>query len=135
MVGDLKNGRTVHSLARLLCLYRVNLRYVSPDTLRMPDSVKEYVTKRGISQVCDVICVARRYDAVHAHSPFYNSESPAQFVLNPAILQEEFSSLADSLPDTDVLYVTRIQRERFATQEEYDQVREADTMKTPPVGC
>ena len=57
MVGDLKNGRTVHSLARLLCLYRVNLRYVSPDVLRMPDSVKEYVKEKGISQVCDVIRV------------------------------------------------------------------------------
>ena len=36
MVGDLKNGRTVHSLAKLLCLYNVTLRYVSPAALRMP---------------------------------------------------------------------------------------------------
>ena len=51
MIGDLKNGRTVHSLARLLCLYRVTLRYISPPSLRMPDSVKEYVRQRGIVQV------------------------------------------------------------------------------------
>ena len=51
MVGDLKNGRTVHSLAKLLCLYEVTLRYVSPAALRMPDSVKEYVKKKGIQQV------------------------------------------------------------------------------------
>merc|ERR1719318_1613801 len=37
MVGDLKNGRTVHSLARLLTRYRnIKLQYVSPDSLRMP---------------------------------------------------------------------------------------------------
>lgn len=51
MVGDLKNGRTVHSLAKLLCLYDVTLRYVSPTALRMPDSVKEYVRQKGIHQV------------------------------------------------------------------------------------
>lgn len=53
MVGDLKNGRTVHSLAKLLCLYDVTLRYVSPAALRMPDSVKDYVRKKGIHQVSD----------------------------------------------------------------------------------
>ena len=52
MVGDLKNGRTVHSLARLLTLYRVNLQYVSPDSLPMPENVQSYVHKRGIPQVC-----------------------------------------------------------------------------------
>ncbi|XP_078362371.1 multifunctional protein CAD-like isoform X2 [Oculina patagonica] len=85
MVGDLKNGRTVHSLAKLLCLYNVTLRYVSPAALRMPDSVKEYVRSKGIQQ-------------------------------------EEFLNLMDALRDTDVLYVTRIQRERFDNQEEYDRV-------------
>lgn len=52
MVGDLKHGRTVHSLARLLSLYRVNLKYVSPSSLRMPDEVKQYVAERKIVQVC-----------------------------------------------------------------------------------
>ena len=51
MVGDLKNGRTVHSLAKLLCLYDVTLRYVSPAALSMPESVKEYVRRKGIHQV------------------------------------------------------------------------------------
>lgn len=37
MVGDLKHGRTVHSLAQLLALYRVTLRYVSPSSLAMPE--------------------------------------------------------------------------------------------------
>lgn len=51
MVGDLKNGRTVHSLARLLCCYRVSLRYVSPEGLEMPADVKDYVHSRNVRQV------------------------------------------------------------------------------------
>ncbi|XP_050452238.1 CAD protein [Cataglyphis hispanica] len=85
MVGDLKHGRTVHSLARLLTLYNVELRYVSPPGLGMPDHIVNYVAERQISQ-------------------------------------EKFSTLEDALPDTDVLYMTRIQRERFVTQEEYHQM-------------
>lgn len=85
MVGDLKHGRTVHSLARLLTLYNVELRYVCPPGLGMPDHVVNYVAERGIPQ-------------------------------------EKFSTLEAALPDTDVLYMTRIQRERFTTQEEYRQV-------------
>ena len=51
MVGDLKHGRTVHSLARLLTLYKVNLCYVSPDSLKMPHDVVEHVKEKGIKQV------------------------------------------------------------------------------------
>lgn len=85
MVGDLKNGRTVHSLARLLTLYRVNLQYVSPPSLQMPDKIKTYVAKRNI-------------------------------------LQQEFTTIEEALPNTDVLYMTRIQKERFANTEEYNKV-------------
>ncbi|XP_050730692.1 CAD protein-like isoform X2 [Eriocheir sinensis] len=83
MVGDLKHGRTVHSLARLLTLYNVQLRYVSPPGLGMPDYIIQYATSQGIHQ-------------------------------------EEFSSLEAALPDTDVLYMTRIQKERFGTLEDYE---------------
>ncbi|XP_062823095.1 LOW QUALITY PROTEIN: CAD protein [Anolis carolinensis] len=83
MVGDLKHGRTVHSLARLLTLYRVSLRYVSPANLRMPSDIFHFVASKGIKQ-------------------------------------EEFESIEEALPDTDVLYVTRIQKERFATVQEYE---------------
>lgn len=51
MVGDLKNGRTVHSLARLLALYRVNLRYVAPSQLQMPKDIQEYLRSCNIPQV------------------------------------------------------------------------------------
>ena len=51
MVGDLKHGRTVHSLAKLLTLYRVRLCYVSPPSLEMPEEVTKYVNNKGIAQV------------------------------------------------------------------------------------
>ncbi|XP_059141957.1 CAD protein-like isoform X2 [Physella acuta] len=82
LAGDLKNGRTVHSLARLLTLYKVNLRYVGVPGLEMPKDILELVTKRGISQ------------------KFY-------------------TNLEEALPDTDVLYMTRIQQERFDSIEAY----------------
>ncbi|PBC26011.1 CAD protein [Apis cerana cerana] len=85
MVGDLKHGRTVHSLARLLTLYNVELRYVCPSGLGMPDHVVKYVSDHGIRQ-------------------------------------DNFTTLEEALPDTDVLYMTRIQEERFASQEEYKRV-------------
>lgn len=85
MVGDLKHGRTVHSLARLLTLYNVELRYVNPPGLDMPNHVINYVAERGIPQ-------------------------------------DKFSTLEEALPDTDVLYMTRIQSERFATQEQYNKM-------------
>ncbi|PKU33585.1 cad protein [Limosa lapponica baueri] len=85
MVGDLKHGRTVHSLARLLTQYRVNLRYVTPPGLRMPPDITSFVASKGIKQ-------------------------------------EEFGSIEEALPDTDVLYMTRIQKERFRLPEEYEAV-------------
>jgi len=51
MVGDLKNGRTTHSLARLLTRYTCNIRYVAPAGLSMPQEIVDYVTAKGIPQV------------------------------------------------------------------------------------
>ena len=51
MVGDLKHGRTVHSLVRLLTLYKCNIRYVAPQNLGMPQEIREFVASKGISQV------------------------------------------------------------------------------------
>ena len=51
MVGDLKHGRTVHSLARILTMYEgVQLRYVTPLNLEMPQDVVEFVKSRGVQQ-------------------------------------------------------------------------------------
>jgi len=50
MLGDLKHGRTVHSLSRLLSLYDVRLNYVSPDILRMPSEIIQEIEEKGIPQ-------------------------------------------------------------------------------------
>ena len=88
MLGDLKYGRTVHSLARLLSLFKVRINYVSPDILRMPREVMGEVGEKRIPQA-------------------------------------EFSSLTNVLPETDVLYVTRVQKERFEDPAEYEKVKGA----------
>ena len=88
MLGDLKYGRTVHSLARLLSLFKVKINYVSPEILRMPKEVMEEVAGKGIPQA-------------------------------------EFRSLEEILPETDVLYVTRVQKERFEDPAEYEKVKGA----------
>lgn len=89
LVGDLKNGRTVHSLVRLLSLYQVTLNYVTPAKLAMPEEVQTEIGKRGITQ--------------YAHSALRD----------------------DVLARTDVLYVTRIQKERFASEAEYEAVKDS----------
>lgn len=83
MLGDLKYGRTVHSLAKLASLFNVKLNYVSPDSLRMPSEL--------ISQI--------------------------------GVPQTECTDLHDVLAETDVLYVTRIQKERFIDDAHYDAVK------------
>ncbi len=98
MLGDLKYGRTVHSLARLLSLYEVKINYVSPEILRMPEEVMNEVGQKMIKQ-------------------------------------SEFDSLEKVLPETDVLYVTRVQKERFADPADYEKVKgayviDAATMKS-----
>eukprot|EP01135_Chromosphaera_perkinsii_P003843 Nk52_evm1s258 gene=Nk52_evmTU1s258 len=85
--GDLKHGRTCHSLVQLLCLYNVKLQYVaaSPD-LEMPEEVCSFVERRGVPQ-------------------------------------RKCASLREAMAESDVLYVTRIQRERFGSEEEYEAVK------------
>jgi aspartate carbamoyltransferase len=48
MVGDLKNGRTVHALVELLSLYQIRLYFVSPNTLRMPGEITSHFKQKGI---------------------------------------------------------------------------------------
>ncbi len=88
MLGDLKYGRTVHSLSRLLSLYNAKLNYVSPEILRMPPEIIAELEAKGIRQA-------------------------------------EHNALDKVLPETDVLYVTRVQRERFESEEVYNSVKGA----------
>jgi len=84
LMGDLRYGRTVHSLAYALSLYNVNLTLVSPELLRMRREVSD-----AIKQRINIV---------------------------------ECAAVEDVLPETDVLYVTRIQEERFPDPAEYAKV-------------
>ena len=87
MVGDLRYGRTVHSLCKLLCLFDfVQVVLVSPDALRMPPEIIEELRCTG------------------------------QTVL-------ESDKLEESIAHVDIVYSTRIQEERFSSQEEADLYR------------
>jgi aspartate carbamoyltransferase len=88
MLGDLKYGRTVHSLSRLLSIYNVRLNYVSPEILRMPPEIIEELNEQNITQA-------------------------------------EYNSLDSILANTDVLYVTRVQKERFSDLADYESVKDA----------
>jgi aspartate carbamoyltransferase catalytic subunit len=100
LAGDLRYGRTVHSLAYALSLYDINLYLVSPSLLRMRKEVLEEVSGR--------------------------------------IKVQESESLSGIIPHIDVLYMTRIQKERFGSLEDYEKVRgsyrltSADLTKTKP---
>lgn len=113
MVGDLKHGRTVHSLACLLTQYRVSLRYVAPPGLCMPPDVWAFVASRGTKQVRprEALGDRVRQADLALHSPRLG-----------LALQEKFESIEAALPDTDVLYMTRIQKERFSSAQEYEAV-------------
>ena len=85
LLGDLKHGRTVHSLATLIARNypSARLRFVSPAQLAMPQEIKDQVAACGCTFT-------------------------------------EHQDLEQIISDTDVLYVTRVQKERFASVEEYE---------------
>ena len=98
MVGDLLNGRTIHSLSRLLALYKnVHVNLVSPSLLKLPEGLKNTLQKRGLTI-------------------------------------QEYEKLDEVLEQTDVLYVTRVQKERFTDLDMYEQLKHkyiitSDTLK------
>jgi len=87
MVGDLKYGRTVHSLTKLLSRYNVDFYFVSPEILRMPADLVSEVKARGRNA-------------------------------------EEVQDVHKVINQVDVLYVTRVQKERFTDLAVYDQVKD-----------
>jgi aspartate carbamoyltransferase catalytic subunit len=88
--GDLKFGRTVHSLIKALARYSgVRFALISPEELRAPEYVrKEVLEKTG--------------------TPFFETED-----------------LANAMPSLDVLYMTRVQRERFFNEEDYIRLKDS----------
>jgi len=108
MVGDLRNGRTVHSLARLLARCqggflegrKLVLRYCpASKSLGMPEGVRKYVES-----------FAGRSD---------KGENEI------SVVQEDMYDLSEAVNGSDVLYVTRIQKERFEDEDEYRAVKGA----------
>ncbi len=89
MVGDLKYGRTVHSLLMSLSKYNPTFHFIAPKELEMPLEYKAYCKERGV-----------RY-----------------------IEQQDFTS--DTIADADIIYMTRVQRERFTDLMEYERVKDA----------
>ena len=90
LCGDLKFGRTVHSLIEALVRYE-NVKFVliSPEELRIPSYIREDVLKRN----------------------------------NVEFVEEE--RLEDALPDLDILYMTRVQKERFFNEEDYIRLKDS----------
>ncbi|MEG0181548.1 MAG: aspartate carbamoyltransferase, partial [Peptostreptococcaceae bacterium] len=86
LCGDLKNGRTVHSLVKAMTRYKnTKFVFISPKELEMPQYIKETI---------------KDHDYV------------------------ETNSLDEVIKDLDVLYMTRVQRERFEDQEQYDRLKD-----------
>lgn len=88
LVGDLKNGRTVHSLSQILAKMGTNLKFnfVSPVVLKMPQELKKKINTMGTNI-------------------------------------KETESLSDVIPQSDVIYMTRVQKERFADLAEYEKLK------------
>lgn len=87
LIGDLKYGRTVHSLAHLFSNFNSELYFISPELLKMQYRVKDSLKLKGI--------------------PF-----------------TETADFKGTLPELDVIYMTRIQKERFGDLEEYEKVKD-----------
>lgn len=88
LCGDLKFGRTVHSLINALSRYEgMHFIFISPDELRIPDYITEMLKEKGI--------------------PY-----------------EEVIRLEDKMPDLDILYMTRVQKERFFNEEDYIRLKD-----------
>ena len=89
LCGDLKFGRTVHSLVRALSRYEgVNFIFISPEELKVPDYIKEDVLKAN-------------------NIPYQEAER-----------------IEDVMPELDVLYMTRVQKERFFNEEDYVRLKD-----------
>lgn len=85
-VGDLKYGRTVHSLAIALCQFNTRFHLVSPSELKLPSAVKRHI-----------------------------KEAKLQY--------EQYTDLQGVIPKSDIIYMTRIQRERFPDPLDYEKVK------------
>jgi len=92
MVGDLKYGRTVHSLLMAMSQFRTTFHFISPDELKMPDEYKQHLDALGLK--------------------YY-----------------EHKDFTDIIAEADILYMTRVQKERFSDPIEYERVKNVYILK------
>ena len=92
LVGDLKYGRTVHSLLMAMSHFNPTFKFIAPDELKMPDEYKIFCKKHGIKYT-------------------------------------ESAELTDNFNDADILYMTRVQKERFLDLMEYERVKNVYTLR------
>lgn len=91
-VGDLKYGRTVHSLVQALTNYNTTFHLISPEALKLPSSVKQFIKDKNLEYF-------------------------------------QYTELEPVIPNVDILYMTRIQQERFADPLEFERVKSAYILK------
>ncbi len=92
MVGDLKYGRTVHSLLMALSKFKTTFNFISPDELKMPDEYKLMLDNLGLK--------------------YY-----------------EHKDFTDIISEADIIYMTRVQKERFSDPIEYEKTKNAYVLK------
>ena len=98
LVGDLKYGRTVHSLIMAMRHFNPTFHFIAPKELAMPEEYKQYCNKHGI-----------------------------KFVEH-----EEFNE--DTIAAADIIYMTRVQRERFSDLMEYERVKDVYILRGDMLG-
>ncbi len=92
MIGDLKYGRTVHSLLQALSHFNPTFTFVAPDELKMPEEYKRFLDSKGIPYT-------------------------------------ETREILPAINDADIVYMTRVQRERFSDPMEYERVKNVYVLK------
>ncbi len=97
MVGDLKYGRTTHSLLQAMSHFNPSFIFTAPDELKMPAEYKDFLTEKGIGFT-------------------------------------ETTSLEEHLDDCDILYMTRVQQERFTDPMEYEKVKDVYRLEASMLG-
>jgi len=93
MVGDLKYGRTVHSLLMAMSQFQATFYFISPDELKMPEEYKYYLN-----------CLGLKYT--------------------------EQKEIGPNIETADIIYMTRVQKERFSDPIEYERTKNAYVLKS-----
>lgn len=93
MVGDLKYGRTVHSLLMALSFFNAKFYFIAPDELKMPNEYKMYLDKLGLKY-------------------------------------EEYKDINETINEADIVYMTRVQKERFSDPIEYERTKNVYVLKS-----